>query len=362
MTHPLQKLTSRRAGLTFALLVMLTSLSVEAGQAFGQQPVAKPGSKPIVSFNETFVHDLYAKVDIKNPDAVFALVFSKLKDEVTVYPSENYFYWSFNANGKPIWGNFRLDAVDRDKGILHVGYFEYDENAKFQDRDGFDKDFGPKDGVIVKKVERFVYAVTYKGRTVRFRLHDVGMAPPRKAKLRSDEAYVGPVFDESGIKFFLIFNKTVKHFIFMLNEDGFVAETFRPIKGKPIAIGRRTGFAYYLDREYTRKILIAVNGVNAQRNNYYDGPFDQLPDNYVDQTNIRKYIVMAYPEYKGKIDKFGGYLDQKGARVAINPYFIYYDEEQLSFVGSCAKTHLTKVKAGDPAPRAKFYKCITPDT
>ena len=323
------------------------SMPAEAQQA------AKPKPKGTVSLNQGFIEGLYGAVKLDDEMAVFAHVFNALPDKVTVYPTENYFYWSFNTNGRAIWGNFRFDAGDRDQGILHLGYFEYDENGKFQDYDGWDKTITAKDGVALKKVSRFVYSVTYKGRTVIFRLNDIGMAPPRKAKLAPGEIYIGPVFDESGVKFFLVFLKSQNHFIYVVNEDGAPPETFRALKDLHTVVGRRTGFAYYLDKPNNRKILIAVNGANARRNNYYDGPFDQLPDNYADKTNIKKYLELAYPHVKGKINKYGVLKAEKGNRVAISSYRIYTSEDQLGFVESCRKTHQPTT--------AKFYACITPD-
>jgi hypothetical protein len=119
-----------------------------------------------------------------------------------------------------------------------------------------------------------------------------------------------------------------------------------------VLIGRRTGFAFYEDRPNRRKILIAVNGRNTDRNHYYDGPFDQLPDNYVPQINLKKYLETAYPFLKGRIDQYGGFLDQEGARALINPYTVYYEEEELGFVAYCESLEL---------PEHEFYSCITPD-
>jgi hypothetical protein len=342
--------TPMMLGLVAAIFSGAATVVAETGGKTPAVSPAKPGGT--VSYNQKFIDGLYAKLDLNNEMAVFAHIFRGLPDKVVVYPTENYFYWSFTANGRVIWGNVRLDAGDRDKGIIHIGYFEYDENGKFQDYDGWGKKLTAKDGVTVKKVARLVYAVTYKDKTVTFQLNDIGMAPPKKAKLRADEVYVGPVFDESGVKFFLLFNKTENHFLYILNDEGPPAETYKDF-GKRVVVGRRTGFAYYRDTPNTRKVLVAINGNNAKRNNYYDGPFDQLPDNYVDQTNIRKYMELAYPHVKGRINKYGVVKDEKGNRTLVGAYYIYNEEGELRFVESCIKTH------GQTA--AKLYSCIAPD-
>jgi hypothetical protein len=362
--------------------IVLAAVTVAGAMACAAFPAAAQAPSPSgVSFNQKFVEGLRSTLNLDDEMAVFGYVFSALPDEVVVYPTENYYYWSFTANGRIIWGNFRLDAVDRDKGILNLGYFEYDENGKFQDYDGWEKAISAKDGVAVKKVSRFVYTVSYKGRTVTFRLNDVGMAPPKKEKLRADEVYIGPVFDESGVQFYVIFNKTTNHFHYVLNEDVPPPETYKklyepdnpahakelekeaaangakpPKRRKPdpsVLIGRRTGFAFYVDKVNNRKILVAVNNNNARRNNYYDGPFDQLPDNYIDQTHIGRYLELAYPYLKGKIDKRGVVIGENGNRAAVGAYYNYEEEGELDFVASCRKTFKTN--------SAKFYACITPE-
>ena len=96
-------------------------------------------------------------------------------------------------------------------------------------------------------------------------------------------------------------------------------------------MGRRSGFAFGMDpTNHGRKVLIAVRGANAIVNNYYDGPFDQLADNYVEQTNISKYLELASPNLKGRIDKYGYYTDRAtSSRVAVSPYYVYFSEKDL---------------------------------
>ena len=74
-----------------------------------------------VFFNEDVITGLYDKTQMEQTDQIFDLVFSSLKDTVTVYPTENYYYFSLNTAGKTLWGNLRLDVIDRDQGIIHLG-------------------------------------------------------------------------------------------------------------------------------------------------------------------------------------------------------------------------------------------------
>jgi len=152
-----------------------------------------------------------------------------------------------------------------------------------------------KDGLIVNKIDDFQYVLSFEGKDVTFKLFNDSAAPPKMAKLRSDEKFIGPSFDESGLRFFLIFNNTSKSLYWVLNEDGFVPEEFQHYSHH-VAIGVRTEYAFYVDSANSRKILVGVDGLNTLQNNWYDGPFDQMPDNYVaaGMISVQKYLAAAY--------------------------------------------------------------------
>ena len=99
--------------------------------------------------------------------------------------------------------------------------------------------------------------------------------------------------------------------------------------------GRRSGFAFWVDRDHgNRKVLTGVHQLNVRRNDYYDGPFDQLADNYADETRVAAYMQLAYPGLRGRIDKYGYYTDrERPLRVALSTYFVYAAQSDvLAFV------------------------------
>jgi hypothetical protein len=326
-----------------------------AALTFGASAVGAPaGVVPgeiEVHTNQAFLESLAVPLDLDDPLVVLEVVFAGLDGRVRVYPTENYYYYRFHAAGTTVAGNLRLDAADRDRGILHVGYFRYDENGQFQDRRGVGRALSADDGVEVERLEPFLYAVTFRGKRVLFELNDVGFHPPRQARLRPTEEFVGPIFDESGLRFALLFDRSTRHLFYVLDEDLPVPESFVPASAD-VVVGRRTGFAFYLDEANRRKVLIAVHAAGMDTNSYYDGPFDQLPDNYVARTGIRRYIESAYPHTRGRLDPFGAYTDEPAARVAILAYHVYDEREDLSFVASCRQT------SGD---EAELLACVTPD-
>lgn len=301
--------------------------------------------------NEEFIDGLYNNLDLTDDKEVFAFVFNSLSDEITVYPTENYYYFKFTANGKTVWGSLTLYADERDKGVLGFGYsIRNTDDSDYNEGGG--GSYSQKDGVSVTKIDPLKYSATYGNKTVIFNLSAPDLKMPAKAKLLPSEKYIGPVFDESGLQFHLIFSDKTKKFMYFLNEDEFVPETFDDL-GMNILRGKRTGFAFYEDRDNSRKILIGVEGRHVQENDWYDGPFDQLPDNYIytDQIEIQRYIEQAYPNVVGRIDKYGNYLDRPGTRVAIAPYTVYFSHNQLwNLMSSCAANYLKG---------PEFYACIT---
>ena len=291
-----------------------------------------PGSGSYLLLNQHWIEGLADPgFDLEDPDEVLWHVFSRLPDEVTIYPSENYYYFILYVDGRQIWGNIRLPAGRRDRGVLSLGYFEFDEFASgVTPRISRSKFFTDADGVLVDAVDRFTYDVRYNRKTVRFHLHQLSQEPPNLFSLGEDELFIQRTFDESGYQFFLLFNTRANYFFWVLNEEEVVPDVFDPVEDD-LVVGRRSGFAFWLDAAHDgRKILAAVRQISVTRNDYYDGPFDQLADNYADETNVAEYMQRAYPALRGRIDKYGYYTDQeRPLRVAISTYFTYYTQADL---------------------------------
>ena len=285
-----------------------------------------------LAFNQHWLEGLAQnELDLDDVDAVFWHIFSRLEDDVIVYPSENYYYFLLYTNQKQLQGNIRLPAGRRENGVLSFAYTEFRESPfVLQPRAGRSKFFTDADGVKITELDRFTWNVRYKGKDVRFHLNQLSQEPPKLFSLAEDEVFIERTFDESGYQFFLVFGDRDDYFLWILNEEEPIADTLQPL-GDGLLVGRRSGFAFLIDEAHdNRKILIAIRGQNATRNDYFDGPFDQLADNYVDEVGIAEYMVKASPSLRGRIDKYGYFTDRaRSSRVAISPYWVYYTEPSL---------------------------------
>jgi hypothetical protein len=283
-------------------------------------------------------------VTIDDPLAVFGAVLKNLPERVQVYPTENYFYFRFTQNSVVYSGNIRLAAADRDRGRVNFSYNEQpaDWNANPKNRHAV---LGAVQGVTVEKAAPLTYRVSHAGQTVTFVLNDLSGVKPPAELLKPDEIFLGPVFDESAIRFFLLFNARLKTFHYVLDETMPVADQLIPLKGsEPILIGKRSGFAFYpLDGW---KILVGVDERQSRLNTYLDGPFDQLPENFIEGEALRDAILAADPGVKGKIDRLGNFADGSG-RYLIHPYLLYRQTRDLAVFARCAASKV--VAAADRA-------------
>ena len=286
---------------------------------------------------------------MKDPLAVFAFVLNSLPDSVKVYPTENYFYFTFTHNGSPYAGNIRLDASDRDQGKVQFGYYEQTSGWR-DDTPGEFRVLDAKDGVNLEKLERFRYRLTYKDKSVLFELNDLSQVKPPAGALAPSEKFIGPVFDDSGIRFFLVYNGTINDFLYILDETVKVSGDFAvEPRNDRILLGKRTGFVFYRDHRLDRKILIGVYEENVRVNNYLDGPFDQLPDNFIEGETLREAILKIQPDLKGKIDRFGGSPDGE-VRYMIAPYLLYKEIGEFDTANRCAERHR--------ASESGYYRCF----
>jgi len=299
--------------------------------------------------DQEMIEELLApnELDIKNPDAVFEAVFQALATKVTVYPTESYYYFTFPYKGIIYAGNIRFDAWDQFDGKVHFAYFpEYAYWRK--PLDPVYKKLGPDDGLQVTQVDKFHYKIAFKGKTVDFEIPDLSKVKPTPSQLRDDEIYMGPSWDESGVQFFLVFNKTAKTFLYLLNDNPKM-DQYEPSQLSPaVTVGMRTSFAFYKDKLLDRQILIGVFFGNTQLNNYFDGPFDQLPDNYIEGDTLLEALLSIDPTMKGHVDRYGSEPSGE-VRYAITTYKYYGDVEDLKPIVDCA------TKETDPA---QYYACF----
>lgn len=334
----------RRAVLVFLGVLLLTAPAA-----------AQDASRPVLHLHQSQIEEVLrpTTLDVNDPLAVFAFVLDSLPERVTVYPTENYFYFTFVHNGVPYAGNIRLDASNRDQGKVQFGYFEQ-TTEWLEDTPTMFRELDASDGVVLEKVERFLYRLSYKGKSVLFALNELSDVKPPPATLAPQEIFIGPVFDDSGIRFFLIYDKAIRSFLFVLDETVRVADALLPNPRRPrLLIGKRTGFVYYRDHRRERKILVGVYEDNVRVNNYFDGPFDQLPDNFIEGETLRDALIEIQPDLKGQIDRFGGTPDGE-VRYMIAPYRLYREEREFDALDRCAARRRS-------APEARYYRCFVVD-
>jgi hypothetical protein len=316
------------------------ALLLVAGQLLLPDPVsAQAPNLPQIETNERYVDAVTRDTTLALTDemAVFAFVFNSLPDRVKVYPTENYYYFRFVHNGVRYAGDIRLGALIRDQGKVYFGYYE--------ELSGWKLNEGKVDagvildetkGVKVERVEPLVYRITYKEKSVVFALNDLSQVKPPANALGPGEKFIGPIFDESAIRFFFVYNTKLKLFHYILDETIKVADEFEPLEQTDrILVGKRTGLAFYRDHKLDRKILIGAFEGNVLVNNYFDGPFDQLPENFIEGDSFRDMIVDSDPSVKGKLDRLWHYNDGSG-RYLVGPYLVYRNLTDLLAVHRCA--------------------------
>jgi hypothetical protein len=335
----------RRSGLWGAIAVLAVSASSATAQSAEQ---------PRLHTNEAYVEEATRAptLAIADPVAVFAFLLDSLPSRVKVYPTENYYYFRFTHGGTPYAGNIRLDPLERDQGKVQFGY--YPDLSEWRDKVEGDTYvvLDASRGVVVERLERLVYRLSYRDKSVMFALNDLSQVKPPTGALGPDDKFLGPIFDESAVRFFLVYNSKLKIFHFILDETERVADDLiAAARTDRILIGRRTGFAFYRDYRLDRKIMIGAFESNSRLNNYFDGPFDQLPENFIDGEDLRQAIVEADPSAKGQIDRLGHYADGEG-RYLIHPYMLYRKESDLLVVHRCATAKLR-------APA--YYRCFVSD-
>jgi hypothetical protein len=298
---------------------------------------AQEGGPPPLKTNEAYVDGVMRKstLAIDDPMAVFAYVLDSLPERVKVYPTENHYYFSFDLDGIRYAGNIKIDAQLRAEGKVEFSYYE-DRGPWLPDAKATALTLDAARGVSVEQVDPLAYRISYRNKSVVFALNDLAQVKPPAAALTADDRFIGPIFDDSAVRFFLVFNTRLKVFHYILDETITPADVFvpAPVGHGRILIGKRTGFAVYRDQQRERKILIGAYAPNVAANNYFDGPFDQMPDNFIVGDAYRDAILAVEPDLKGQINRYGSFPD--GARFAVETYMEYREPKNLEIFDRCA--------------------------
>lgn len=309
----------------FFYLIYLSALVAFSFSALAAQALPSPKAPkmesclPHVHFSQQMVEDLAWHFNMDSVDTVFRMVFTQLPDSVFVWPTENYYYFRLFADEQWWWGNLRCCVLDRDKGRLNFAYYTYIDNPKSPNEGRFfSKSFSIADGVVMTKVRSLAYQVQYAGKSVLFQLNDLPQTPPTAFTMPTGELFVNRTFDESGLSFFLQYHTLEKRFFYILDEGLRPMEGFLPLNDE-LLLDPLRGFVFYVDKACAnRKILVGVWAQNVRRNNYWDGPFDQLADN-APNPRLKEFLEAAYPYAKGGMDEFGFFKLVEGSRMAITP-------------------------------------------
>ena len=322
-----------------AVAVLLTPFFVHLSNpiSFNQFLVQEIGMKyGTLSFEEVidFTRSLYSSginilslnpvkktPSLDNAQEVFEYIFSWIPTYVIVYPTEQFYYFSTIIDGKEVSGNIRV--ADLQKGVFSMVYFPIErapEDPQFIA-------YRPVNGVdiLINPINQNNFDVTYKEKTVRFKIPTyVNMEAD--IPLLEDEQFIGRIFDESGTGLFLMYNKGTNSFYEVLDEKR-VTDNFESIS-ENFVVGRRTGFVYYEDTDYKRRILVGINVHNAQANNFLDGPGDQVPIHI----NFKKELAWVYPSVLvgDGTDDYGVFLNKPSwSRFVIAPFYTYNKPQEV---------------------------------
>lgn len=310
--------------------------------AFGSLWLLSTPAMSKVNTNQEMIESLssYDKLDNTDVDAVLKTVIDHTPEQITVYPTEGYYYFWFYHQGNVIRGNLRFSHKLIDKGQVSLAYYYDIEGKGGQGSEVYYKRYSAADGLVLTKTADRQYQLSFDGSKKAVTLN----IPTSDYQPVTDEAFLGNMQDESGVVFTLVFNHQLKQFYYLLDESQ--SYEYYYDSSPHVSVGARTGFVYFHDnnRAQPRKILVGIASRNSALNNFYDGPFDQLPDHSLGQTAFKEYAESVYPSVKGNIDKHGHFLDQENTRLVINNYVYYKDLTVFKYLEQCRNQSLSCVQ------------------
>lgn len=317
------------------LLVVLLGITLPAQSCVGAAaPEAAPYPTAAVGLflNQQLIEGVTVETDLDDPWETFTWVIERLPRQIVVYPSENYYYFELVAAGRRLQGSLNFYAREIDLGEFEFYYSEVRPHPipYIAPVEGWLRIRAGDQRAHLAKIHDWLYSLEVGDQQIWVRLFEMPQHLPRVAQLTADEEFVASTMDESGVSFHLVYSEPCNHLYWIRNEDRAALEPLTEYASR-LSIGARTGFAYYDDHRLDRRILIGVRESNVVHNTWYDGPFDQLPDNHIKRGDVRlkEYLLRVDPLLANQIDDYGHFLAEEDARVAIATYRAYRHEAEL---------------------------------
>ncbi len=305
------------------LIGILSTLHLYAGHIYA------------VTTNQSMIESLNMQDDlnIEDIDEVFEFVLRNTEPEIVVYPSEGYYYFKFYFRGNEIKGNIRFGSEGRDKGVLSFVYYY---NISGQERSNFKtitKAYRPAENYRLELISVNHYLLQFRDVSKKVTINQLVADKNFVATLESYGLELNiPMMDESGIRFYLSYHTKARQFYY-INDMKSDYESYYSYKGK-LQVGARSEFVYYPLAD-DALVLVGVSLKNIFKNNFFDGPFDQLPDAAISKVNFKEFLIKAEPELAGKISNQGFIFSETGNRVAIANYIEYQKLTDLNALVLC---------------------------
>jgi len=301
-------------------------------------------AKPTVTFHQEIIEGLNYPCNENDEVGIFKIIFEALPSNIVVYPSENYYYFELYCGSKYLKGNLRFDPESRTLGKVHFAYY----NPNSLSESGGYLYLGHEQGFKMIQTGFGIYQMEYDSKLVEISVFESDQAKfesKREAcvpNLRKEEITVGVLNDDSGIQFGLLFDTKAKQLFYVLCKKNSLELSFTEYSTHS-SIDSRSSFVFLYDQEVSRYVLIGVKAFEVFRNTHLDGPFDQLPDNDVEFTNLLNYLHIVFPQHIGKLNKYGDDLnDTSNRRILLSPYLIYASRNEFKSVDKCMKKNDTK--------------------
>lgn len=258
------------------------------------------------------------------------LVLRKLLDAcshgVTVYPTENHYYFRMNIGGRHIAGNLCLPVSERDQGVAYLAYYDLvngvtDSVSQLERVVRLSK----STNVDVRKAGKNRYVISAYGSSAEFKINDVQWTRDQVPLGSESETAVAPYIDESGIRFDLVFYETTNSFFYQTSQSLMPSNDRLLYRPSGLVFHPRSGFLFFSDPVIERLVLIAVSNDSVLKNDWYDGPCDQTPENLMFSNDVQllRYVLKVNPSLMSKMDQLGVYSEDKSSRLAIASYDRY---------------------------------------
>lgn len=246
-----------------------------------------------------------------------------LPNQLLIRSANRSLYFRFFNESDEYFGSFYILDSHEGPFLLFATYRREVWNGRNQSHTV--KFFQDHKGFLIEALPNESYKISFNGIERLISYNAPKTIDPKTLNLKDTEIFLSEVFDESGLSFALTYDRYLHTFRFLIPSGNLFPDRLKQLSER-LFLDLRTEFIFFKEKHNNNLTLVGASKGSLIANNYYDGPFDQVPLTLFREEWFHEILREAFPSSVSNYNMYGyqeNTRDQSIKFLALPFYFAY---------------------------------------